>query len=124
MYGADRYSATNAASPPGYAATRFANTAFVGATVRPRSTRPAWASFTKTSTSPGFGGAAGAPGFSSGFFAAGSAFAAFSVGAGFAAGGAFGFSCGSSFFSSGFPFSGLSFFQNRRGICRGNPGGS
>src|SRR5712691_2468883 len=62
LYGADRYSATNAASPPGYAATRFANTAFVGATVRPRSTRPAWASFTKTSTSPGFGGAAAAPG--------------------------------------------------------------
>src|SRR3989442_8319484 len=67
LYGADRYSATNAASPPGYAATRFANTAFVGATVSPRSTSPAWASVTKTSTSPGFGGGGGGGAFSSAF---------------------------------------------------------
>src|SRR5712691_7858457 len=70
-YGVDRYSATNAASPPGYAATRFAKTAFVGGTVRPRSTRPAWASVTNASASPGFGPAGGA-GLGSDFFACGS----------------------------------------------------
>jgi len=55
----------------------------------------------------------GRRGFSSGF-------EAFTVGAGFATGGSFGFSCGSAVSFLGFPFSGLSFFQNRRGICRGN----
>src|SRR2546428_13970665 len=66
-YGVDWYSRTNAASPPGYAATRFAKTAFVGGTVRARSTRPAWAWFTKASASPRLR-PAGEPAFGSGLF--------------------------------------------------------
>src|SRR5207245_3185666 len=58
-YGVDWYSRTNAASPPGYTATRFAKTAFVGGTVRPRSTRPAWAWFKNAAAAPGFGRAGG-----------------------------------------------------------------
>src|SRR5437879_8932434 len=103
-YGVDWYSRTNAASPPGYTATRFAKTAFVGGTVRPRSTRPAWAWFTNAAASPGFGTAGGAA-LGSGFFGSGSGFGAFGSG-----GAAFSFFS----FSSSAAFSALPRSEERR----------
>src|SRR3989442_9793546 len=72
-YGVDWYSRTNAASPPGYEATRFAKTAFVGGAVTPGGTWPAFGWFTNATASPAFRPVPVAA-LTSGFFAPGFSF--------------------------------------------------